>query len=352
MEKQQRVQSDNFRGLCIPLQEQPIISGVSLRVIEGHNINHLFYINKPENLVGRSSDTDIYILDEQISRSHLNISLIESNSGEVVIKIKDLNSMNGTYVNGIRIIEHTLKNGDTIKIGNTVLKIEIGLMNKLLFQSKPNYIESQYNLASHSRMLFKSNISTIIEDFDDFIETQYKLELHKEVHKTQKEFWLKLDGKQFEKEIATLYRNLGYTAILCSSGGGDEGVDIFLKNGDKTVVVQCKAYKSPKAKIAPAVIRDLFGTLNHFKAQAAILVSLTKCSKKTKQFAIGKPIIILSLDDIINLQKSIVLHSYSNIINKLVCLRCGFINQLNHNYCVDCGDFLVKKNVTERFSRA
>jgi pSer/pThr/pTyr-binding forkhead associated (FHA) protein len=38
--------------------------------------------------------------------------------------VADLNSMNGTLVNGSAIREHPLADGDEIRLGNTVLRFE------------------------------------------------------------------------------------------------------------------------------------------------------------------------------------------------------------------------------------
>ena len=60
--------------------------------------------------VGRESSCDITVNSQQISRSHAQIS-IKGN----VVTLKDLNSANGTFVNGIKITEKQLQVGDKIK---------------------------------------------------------------------------------------------------------------------------------------------------------------------------------------------------------------------------------------------
>ncbi|MBE0447340.1 MAG: DUF3662 domain-containing protein [Actinobacteria bacterium] len=64
--------------------------------------------------IGRAPDNDIIIPDPNVSRHHAHI---ESISARHVLK--DLNSTNGTLVNGTRVNEHTLKEGDIIVIGTT-----------------------------------------------------------------------------------------------------------------------------------------------------------------------------------------------------------------------------------------
>lgn len=66
-----------------------------------------------EMTIGRDKDSDIHIEDRQVSRFHLRI-IPSENSG---ISIKDLNSKNGTFVNGKKTTGLCrLKDGDQIKI--------------------------------------------------------------------------------------------------------------------------------------------------------------------------------------------------------------------------------------------
>ncbi len=70
--------------------------------------------------LGRGSDTDIRIEDPGASRNHCEIVL-----GQPVI-VRDLNSTNGTFVNGERITEHQLADGTTILVGTTPLVFRSG----------------------------------------------------------------------------------------------------------------------------------------------------------------------------------------------------------------------------------
>ncbi|WP_243116650.1 FHA domain-containing protein [Marinisporobacter balticus] len=63
--------------------------------------------------IGRKKENNVAINDPYISNQHVQITLDE---GEVFIE--DLDSANGTYLNGDRIVDvFKLKNGDRIKFG-------------------------------------------------------------------------------------------------------------------------------------------------------------------------------------------------------------------------------------------
>jgi hypothetical protein len=69
--------------------------------------------------LGRMSDCDIVVADPRVSRRHAEIR--PAGHGFVVA---DLDSMNGTVVNGSPVREHPLEDGDEIRLGNTVLRFE------------------------------------------------------------------------------------------------------------------------------------------------------------------------------------------------------------------------------------
>lgn len=68
--------------------------------------------------IGRSEECDIPLpKDESVSRVHARLD----RDGENWVLV-DLDSTNGTYLNGERIRESKLKNGDVIEIGDTKLR--------------------------------------------------------------------------------------------------------------------------------------------------------------------------------------------------------------------------------------
>ena len=75
-----------------------------------------FEIQSDETLIGRNPTTDITLLDEGVSREHTMILFDES---DTTFTIEDLQSTNGTKVNGKRVRSATLGHLDEIQIGNT-----------------------------------------------------------------------------------------------------------------------------------------------------------------------------------------------------------------------------------------
>ena len=75
-----------------------------------------------ETLIGRNPTTDVTLLDESASREHA-IVVRDEETGSYTIE--DLQSTNGTKVNGKRVRSATLSDGDEIQVGHTRLRFEL-----------------------------------------------------------------------------------------------------------------------------------------------------------------------------------------------------------------------------------
>lgn len=71
-----------------------------------------------EIVIGRSSELDMVLVEDMVSRRHARIT---SYNGE--IGIEDFGSTNGTFVNGERITKARLKEGDRILVGTNIIKL-------------------------------------------------------------------------------------------------------------------------------------------------------------------------------------------------------------------------------------
>ncbi len=81
----------------------------------GSNRGQSFNVTKPQVTIGRAVGNEIVINDGGVSRGH---AILKSAAG--MFQLTDNNSGNGTYVNGKRIKETLLKNGDVIRFGPNV----------------------------------------------------------------------------------------------------------------------------------------------------------------------------------------------------------------------------------------
>jgi hypothetical protein len=92
---------------------------LALRFISGKYQGGEFPLTgSQEVVVGRSSELDMVLVEDMVSRRH---ARIECAADQIIIE--DLGSTNGTFVNGEKIKRSTLKEGDRVLIGTSILKV-------------------------------------------------------------------------------------------------------------------------------------------------------------------------------------------------------------------------------------
>ena len=97
----------------------PSRSGLALRFISGKYQGGEYPLDEGQKVVvGRSSDLDMVLVEEMVSRRHAIISFRDG-----VVAIEDLGSTNGTFVNGEKVSKTVLREGDRILIGTNILKV-------------------------------------------------------------------------------------------------------------------------------------------------------------------------------------------------------------------------------------
>jgi signal transduction histidine kinase/pSer/pThr/pTyr-binding forkhead associated (FHA) protein len=88
----------------------------SLFVIQGRDQGRRFDLPAASWTIGRDAANPIQLRDHEASRRHAEV---HGEDGE--FEIVDLQSSNGTWVNGKRVERHTLRTGDRVQIGRTLL---------------------------------------------------------------------------------------------------------------------------------------------------------------------------------------------------------------------------------------
>src|SRR5208282_1647798 len=77
---------------------------------------------RPINSLGRHPNNSIQLLDKIVSKEHC---ILEQREG--IFILRDLGSLNGTYINGERVRgEQALKHGDEIALGSTRARYDDG----------------------------------------------------------------------------------------------------------------------------------------------------------------------------------------------------------------------------------
>lgn len=87
----------------------PKATGWSLKANHSALANRVFPL-KEINVIGRASECDISLAAAHLSRRHAQLQIVDG-----MLFVKDLDSANGTYLNGRRVAEARVKRGDELR---------------------------------------------------------------------------------------------------------------------------------------------------------------------------------------------------------------------------------------------
>ena len=91
-----------------------------LLVLKGAGVGARFLLDAAETRIGRDTSNQIQLDDITVSRSH---AMISKKDG---YHIRDLGSLNGTYLNAVAVRDSKINAGDEIQIGKYHLTLFIG----------------------------------------------------------------------------------------------------------------------------------------------------------------------------------------------------------------------------------
>ena len=81
----------------------------------------------PRTTIGRAPDADVVIDDDGLSRHHARFEL----DGEGNVEVHDLESKNGTLVNGSAVTRQRLQPGDVVEVGAVKLELRLAAAAEL-----------------------------------------------------------------------------------------------------------------------------------------------------------------------------------------------------------------------------
>ncbi len=97
------------------------MKGCSLAVIKGADMNKRFVVDGSgalRVLLGQSPACEIRLSDPKVSRRHAALEMDTRG-----VRFTDLNSTNGSFINGVSVIDAYLTGGETLKVGDTTLRV-------------------------------------------------------------------------------------------------------------------------------------------------------------------------------------------------------------------------------------
>jgi FHA domain/zinc-ribbon domain len=105
-------ETEQDEEIQVPLDEELAAGAAMLVVKRGPSAGTRFLITKDLTTAGRHPESDVFLDDITVSRRHAEIKREDSR-----FRITDMGSLNGTYVNKLRVEAADLSSGDEIQIG-------------------------------------------------------------------------------------------------------------------------------------------------------------------------------------------------------------------------------------------
>jgi FOG: FHA domain len=93
-----------------------------LHVLRGPNAGSTYLLDRDETSIGRHPDSSIFLDDITVSRRHSSVDRAADGS----FSIRDVGSLNGTYVNRERVEARLLADGDEVQVGRFHLVFHLG----------------------------------------------------------------------------------------------------------------------------------------------------------------------------------------------------------------------------------
>lgn len=123
------------------------MSGVTIKILHGADRGKVFEDLEPPLTIGREEGNDIQLNDERVSRCHFKI---QRDNERLVLT--DLDSTNGTKVNGVETQLKILRYGDLIAVGRSLMLVgtEQQIAARLAVMNKEGVTQSREHASSES----------------------------------------------------------------------------------------------------------------------------------------------------------------------------------------------------------
>ena len=220
-EKTENIDLDEIVREIIPKQQGQ--QKFYLIIVDGDNAGKIYPLDKKAITIGRSDEFDIQLADSSCSREQ---AIIEFNDNNKPV-LKDLDSTNGTFVNGAKITEINIEDGDKILLGFSSVFM-FAIQDSLESKFQMNLYES--SITDHLTGAFNQKyfLDTLSKAFSYSLRHHTSLGLlmldidfFKKINDTYGHIVGDIVLKEFVKRIKNNLRN---EDILCRYGGDEFAV--------------------------------------------------------------------------------------------------------------------------------
>lgn len=106
-----------------------------------------------------------------------------------------------------------------------------------------------------------------------------------------------MTGKQFEEYLSELFKMMGYNSRVTQQAG-DYGADLVLSKDNRRIVIQAKRYKK---NVGIKAVQEIFGAINHYKAQEGWVVTNSGYTKAAETLAKSNSVKLIGREQLIEM---------------------------------------------------
>jgi EmrB/QacA subfamily drug resistance transporter len=127
-----------------------------LRIISGPDAGSTTPVRGGSATIGREPECDLQVLDSEVSRRHAKVTIRDGKA-----TLDDLNSANGTYLNGERLLgKQELKAGDRIQIGEATIGLTSPVSEGTAVRPHPREVTAAREVITHAPQLLTGESGT------------------------------------------------------------------------------------------------------------------------------------------------------------------------------------------------
>ena len=113
----------------------------------------------------------------------------------------------------------------------------------------------------------------------------------------------RMNWREFEMLVGEAFRRRGYVVEETGLGGKDGGIDLIVSKSGRTELVQCKQWRTRQVKAA--TVREMWGLVDHHRADGVNIVCIGDFTRDAKQFADGKAIELINGQRLLELVREV-----------------------------------------------
>jgi diguanylate cyclase (GGDEF)-like protein len=261
--------SDAERTVKLDLREvtpRPGSKRPVLVVLQGQSLGQTVQLDKGQTIIGRGTQADLVLRDEIASRQHAEIIRLGVEEGLVEYYVNDLDSTNGTFLNGSKVTsQQLLEDGDKIKIGNHLMKFA------MLDEFEAEFQERLHQMTQHDELTGLRSRRSLFADLDREISQASRsadpqpvsvimmdLDFFKRVNDGRGH----LIGSHTIRETGRIIRDVVGGADLAARYGGEEYLAYVRGGRERGLEVAEKIRKTVESYPFPASTTDLTQTMH------------------------------------------------------------------------------------------